>query len=329
LPAAETAADAAHELARRISGGARNPASLSLRNLSDLGTAEVTEVRRVLESDLRVETGAADEIRVTISQNFAGYLLVAEMKRGEQRQVVMARWPRAAGLPKSGQPAVSVAKTPIATLPDPILDAVRIDSDWLLLQPGRVALASGAGAAFPPLVLPRDPRGRLVVQAGSYLAYLPGVICSGAVAPPDARCREADEAWPVGVRGYFARGRNYFDGRLNGSNSVPPFYTAADGVFLRVDGANLSGAWGSDIAGVKCGEASVVLATRPGNGGDKDAVGVYQIMERQAVEAGAPVEMPGPVTALWQLDESSAVAVARDLGSGEYAAFRLAVTCSR
>jgi hypothetical protein len=52
-------------------------------------------------------------------------------------------------------------------------------------------------------------------------------------------------------------------------------------------------------------------------------------MERQAVETGAPAEMPGPVTALWPLDESSAVAVARDLGSGAYAAFRLAVSCRR
>jgi hypothetical protein len=329
LPAAETAADAGHELARRIAGGSRNPVSLSLRNLSDLGTAEVTEVRRVLESGLRVETGAPDEIRVTISQNFADYLLVAEMKRGEDRQVLMAHWPRAAGPPKSGQPAVSVEKTLIATLPDPILDAAEIGADWLLLQPGRVVELSGAVAALPPLTLPRDPRGRLVVLAGSYLAYLPGVICSGAVTPLDARCRETDEAWPVGVRAYFARGRNYFDGRLNGGNAVPPFYTAADGVFERVDGANLSAAWGSDITGVKCGETSFVLATRPGNGTDKDAVRVYRIMERQAVETGAPAEMPGPVTALWPLDESSAVAVARDLGSGAYAAFRLAVSCRR
>ena len=38
---------------------------------------------------------------------------------------------------------------------------------------------------------------------------------------------------------------------------------------------------------------------------------------------------PGPVTALWTMDETSAVAVARDVVSGEYAAYRLAVSCSR
>jgi hypothetical protein len=225
-----------------------------------------------------------------------------------------------------------VEKTLIASLHDPILDAVQVDSDWLILQPGRVLrLASGGAAPFPSLILPRDPRGRLIVQGGSYLAYLPGAICSGAVEPLDARCREADEAWPVGVRAGLARGRNYFDGRLMGDKPVAPFYTvaAAEGIFARVEGASSFGPWGSDIAGAKCGTASLVLATRTGDGSEKDAVRVYQIAERQARELAAPVEMPGPVTALWQADDSSAVAVARDLGSGEYAAYRLALTCSR
>ena len=90
-------------------------------------------------------------------------------------------------------------------------------------------------------------------------------------------------------------------------------------------------AWGSDIAGVsaKCGPGSLLLATRPGDGSEKDSIRVYRIVERQAAEAAPAIDMPGPVTALWPIDESSVVAVARDLASGEYAAYRLAISCSR
>ena len=328
LTAADTAADAAHELVRRMPGGFKGPVSLVVHNLSDLGAPEVAEVRRALESDLRVDAGATDEIRVTISQNFAGYLLVAEVKRSEDRQVVMAPWTRPAGAARAPPAAISVEKTTIATLPDPILDAVKIDSDWLLLQPGRVVRASGAGAAFPPLTLPRDPRGRLVVQGGSYLAYLPGAICSGAVEPLEARCREADEPWPLAVRAQLVRGRNYFEVR----QTKETFYSTADGIFTRPDGrAYLRESvmnWGSDLAAVKCGAGSFVLATRAGDGSEKDALRVYQIVEGQAVEAAAPADLRGPVTALWQMDETSAVVVARDIGFREYAAYRVALSCS-
>ncbi len=328
LAAAETAADAAHELVRRIPGGVRNPVSLAVQNLSDLGANEVAEVRRALEGDLRIESGAPDEIRVTISQNFAGYLLVAEVKRGEQRQVAMVSWTRAAGTSPARTAAVTVEKTRIAALADPILDAVKIDSDWLVLQPGRVVRLSGASATFPPLPLPRDPRGRLVVQGGSYLAYLSGYICSGAVEPLDARCREADEPWPLPVRATMARGRNYFETR---QTKPATFYATAEGIFTRLDGrAYLQESpmdWGSDLAAVKCGGASVVLATRPGEGSEKDVLRVYHVVEGQAAEAAPPIDLPGPVTALWPAGEDSAVVVARDLGSGEYAAYRLAVSC--
>jgi hypothetical protein len=78
LHAVEGPAEAARELARRMAGGFRGPVSLTVRNLCDLGTAEVAELRRTLESELRnrgvslVEAGAADELHVTLSQNFSG-----------------------------------------------------------------------------------------------------------------------------------------------------------------------------------------------------------------------------------------------------------------
>jgi hypothetical protein len=276
--------------------------------------------------------------------------------------VILFPWTRVAGTVRAGPPAVAVQKALIASLADPILDVAKIDSGLLLLQSSRItrfALGSGSWEArestlFPALVLPRDARGRLLVQSGAYLAYLPGAICSGAVEPLDARCREAGEAWPLArdpaLRATLAPGRNYFDGRVTVagvSKSVPPFYSVAQAsgprwIFTRLDGqawlhdaaldpiAPLA-AWGSDIASVpeKCGSGSLLLATRPGDGSEKDSIRVYQVVERQAAEVAPGIDMPGPVTALWPMDDSSVVAVARDLASGEYAAYRLAITCSR
>jgi hypothetical protein len=368
LHAVEGPAEAARELARRMAGGFHGPVSLTLRNLSDLGTADVAEVRRVLESELRnrgaslVEGGAADEIHVTLSQNFAGYLLAAEVKRGEERQVILFPWTRVAGTVRAGPPAVSVEKTLITSQSERILDVAKIDSGLLVLQPSRVTRFAAVNshwearesAAFPALSLPRDARGRLMVQSGAYLTYLPGAICSGAAEPLDVRCREAEEAWPLtrdpALRATLTRGRNYFDGRVStpgASKSVPSFYSAAQApgsqwIFTRLDGrawlhdsalepVAALGSWGSDIAGVsaKCGPGGLLLATRPGDGSEKDSLRVYQIADRQAAEAASAIDMPGPVIALWTIDESSVVAVARDLASGEYAAYRLAITCSR
>jgi hypothetical protein len=366
LHAVEGPADAARELARRLAGGLHGPVLLTVRNLSDLSPTDVADFRRSLAAELRgaslVEAGAADELHVTLSQNFASYLLVAEVKRGEERQVILFPFNRVAGTSRAGSPAVAVERTFIASLADPILDVARADQDLLVLQTTRVTLFASANgrwearesAALNPLTLPRDPRGRLIVQSGAWLAYLPGAICSGAVQPLDARCRDADEAWPLlhdpALRAYIARARNDFDGRVTVpgvSKNVPPFYTAAQAapdrwIFARLDGRawlfdaaldpiTALGAWGSDVAGIaaKCGPGSIVLATRPAEWSEKDSIRVYQISDRQAVEAAPAIDMPGPVTALWTMDETSAVAVARELASGEYAAYRLAISCSR
>ncbi len=342
LPAANGLDGAARELVRRIPAGLRSPVSLSLRNLSDLTAADVADVRRAVETELRgrgitpvAEGATGDELRVTISQNASGYLLVGEMPRGDS-QPILVPWTRAASAARAGGSAMTLERTLVITQGEPILDLAVADSGLLILQPGRIArftMESGhwmqqESAAFGSLALPRDARGRLVQQGGAYLAYLPGVICSGAITPLEARCREAEEAWPLyrepALRANFARERNYFGGRVSGAKSVPPFYSVAAAgdaatrlwIFTRLDGraylhdaaldpiASL-GAWGSDIAALpaKCGSGGIVLAARSGDGSEKDAVRVYQIVERQAVEIAPAVDVPGPVTALWPVDD--------------------------
>ena len=100
--AAQTPADAARDLARRIAGVVpKETVSLAVRNLSSLAPAQVEEARRGVEAELRaqgvrvVESGGV-AVRITASDSMRERLLVAEVPRGEERQVVMSAWPREA-----------------------------------------------------------------------------------------------------------------------------------------------------------------------------------------------------------------------------------------
>jgi hypothetical protein len=232
---------------------------------------------------------------------------------------------------------------------------------WFARQDGR--WAQSATVALPvPKTWPRDPRGRLRVNGPRFQAYLAGgVACSGAWQPPvSVDCQPSGEPWVLesGSRALllanFAEGRNYFDGRVvtqtGARHSAPPFYSAAaveqhgqslwllalaDGRARLFDAsfqpAGEVDSWGSDIAGVdvRCGGGSGVLATRPGDGAEADAIQGFSIANGAAAALTPPVELPGPVTALWASGGASALAVSKNSSTGKYAAYLLTVACGQ
>ena len=147
--------------------------------------------------------------------------------------------------------------------------------------------------------------------------------------------------------------RNYFDGRVTTQagqrKTVPPFFSAAsadnqgDTVWLlsTVEGkvqmldsslepAGLSNVfWGSDIAGTAahCGSGTQILASRPGDPGQPDSVQAFTLNGRAMEPVTDPVELPGPVLALWTTGGTAATAIVHDLRSGKYAAYSLSVVC--
>jgi hypothetical protein len=196
-------------------------------------------------------------------------------------------------------------------------------------------------------------------QAGAYQAYLPGLTCNGnSGGGLSITCRE-ESLWPIGAGPHmlgfaqFTPTRNFFSGRVvapNGSEkSLPAFFSGAEfqvretaaWALAGVDGRTYlyntpvknSGAWaglGSSIAGIEseCGARSQVFATSPGDGAVADSVRAYDIVDGTPRPAGA-VAFSGPVTELWPAAERGVVfAISRDLKSGRYAAFRLAITCA-
>ena len=363
---------AAHDLARRTAAlvGKGEPVTVAWRDISSLGSAALGQARGAFEAGLRdagarvSDVAGSADAQITLSENQSQYLLVEEIRKGDERQVWMAGWSRSAA-PPAAPSGVAVEARLLWEQPDQMLD-VAVNGDAMLVLSAasvtRLARTNGRWQVQQSLAVaaarpwPRDLRGRIQWNGDTFRAMLPGIACSGSAQALD--CRASEEPWTLEsgralLLANFASGRNYFDGRVvtqaGVRKTVPPFYSAAaadDGgrsvwVLATVDGGaqmfdaaldplGAAGSWGSDIAGadVRCGGRSVVLATRPGDGREPDAVRAYAIVNRAAVPLGAPAELPGPVTALWS-SASGATAIVRNAAAGQYQAYAVTVACGQ
>jgi hypothetical protein len=373
--AADDLAGAARDLARKTAAftGRGESAAISYRNLSSLGSAELGELRAAFEATLKQsgcrasENTGATEARLTLSQSPTQYLLIEEARKGDDRQVWIASWPRS-GSGASKLSGISLDRKQVWRQNEQILDIAFTPAGMLVLSPSKVSLYGRNGDSWElrqaaplasPKPWPRDLRGRIRATGAAFQAFLPGLSCSGtADGSLTMSCRLGDEPWVLesGSRGIllanFAANRNYFDGRVvlqtGARKNAGPFYSAASveeqgrtlWLLAMVDGrtqisdASLESTgsilnWGSDIAGIDahCGPPSQILATRPGDGSEPDAVQAFAIVDRAPAPLTPPTIFPGPVTALWTSGGSAALAVARDLAAGDYVAYVITVAC--
>jgi hypothetical protein len=363
--AAEDLPGAAKELARKTVSFAGGRVTVgAYRNISSLPDSDLAQVRREFEAALTSGATAAIDVRITLSENAAQYLLVEEARKGEDTQVWIAGWPRSRREPVSGL-GVTIDKKLVWEQDEPILDVAVLDSSVVVLSPSKIGLYTQrqlqqSMPIAPGKTWPRDLRGRLRLNGGRLQVLLPGIECAGAVQPRlSLDCRTSEEPWVLesGSRAIllatYSRDRNYFDGHVilqNGSRkSVAPFFSAAavedpDGtlwVLALLDGRTgifdatfeavaAIPSWGSDIVGVsgRCAGGSAIFATLAGDATEPDGVQTFSIVNRTAVALGAPMSFNGPVTALWPASPSSALAVVRDLATGKYAAYVLTLVCT-
>jgi hypothetical protein len=373
--AADDLNGAAAILARKTAAfaGRGEAVAVSYRNVSSLGSAELGQMRTAFEAALRdagcrpVDSAAVTEARVSISENASHYLLVEEARKGDDRQMWIESWTRAAvALSKPG--GIALDRKQVWQQAEPILDIAFPAAGMLVLSPAGMSLYARANGQWelrqslsltPAKPWPRDLRGRIHTKGAAFQTFLPGIACSGNTEPAlSMECRAGNAPWLLesGGRGLllanFAAARNYFDGRIVTQTGVrkmvAPFYSAAsvesqgrtlwlmaqmDGQTLIADSAfdplGSIGSWGSDLVGIdaRCGAASQVLATRAGDAAEPDAIQSYSIAGGSATPVTAPTLFPGPVTALWPSGAGAALAVARDLASGEYVAYVVTISC--
>jgi hypothetical protein len=214
---------------------------------------------------------------------------------------------------------------------------------------------------------PRDPRARLRRTGSHIEIFLPGAACQGDTAPSlSLVCHPSSDPWVLdsGSRSlllpYFTPGRNYFDGRVvlqeGNHRTVPPFSSAAalelnqnaqpGGTYWLLTLANgetqLFNAawepvasipnWGSDIVTLNTCAAGPqgmpqILATRPGDNSQPDALQAFSIVNGAALPTSAPLPFAGPITALWPVSSTSALAVAFDAAARKYRAYAVTLSC--
>jgi hypothetical protein len=245
--------------------GASKSAFLNVTNLSSLNAAEVSGVARALETELgqrlQLVTGptAETEVTVTLSEDIAEYVWVAQVRNGTSEQTAIVAIPREAKTEFRGeQPAVSLEQKPVWAQQAAFLDFALPNTppggvpQMIVLETNRiVSYESRAGQWMPAasIVLhpaatpPRDVRGMIWQSAGNLEVFLPGESCSGtpdsilslSCAPFPSTNPEMN--WPVVAPGSqranatFRADRNFFDA-LGASGETsdgrrPAFYTAA------------------------------------------------------------------------------------------------------
>jgi len=275
------------------------------------------------------------EVALTISENLRGYLLVAEFRRESETAVEMAEFQLA--LPAAPPPAAFTMESKLLWEQEiPILDIAVLQDSMLVLDTAglaryerRASKWDRAAAIEMPLMV-RDPRGRLETNGDSATIHEPGVTCTVNVkmaATP--QCEEG---------GHFKAERNTQDLRDWRGEFFASAELGSDTLLAGIDGrihihdtahapqAVFDG--GSDLAVIAaCGGRHIAL-TGTGDAASADSIALYDLVNRAPVRVSEPVELSGPVTALWPAGEG-AVAVARNLSTGKYAAYSLTLDCGR
>jgi hypothetical protein len=234
LPAAHAAnwEQPASDLAKQIAAlTGPGQAKLTIRNESSLAAAEVPQIRRLLERDLRGfgvvagENESATLIRVTLSENLRGGLWVAEVVEGTETRLTMLPVTLGSAATTRSGASLMLRRTFVIAETDPVLDAqmfsVGTFERLVVLEPERIltyvrnaAPLAVVGSAAPNWVVdqqfailhtrpyPRDVRGKLVTgQDHLFDAFLPGVLCTGTSTGAQIAvvCADSDDPWPVGT----------------------------------------------------------------------------------------------------------------------------------
>ena len=196
--------------------------ALTVQNRSSLGKRDSEIIQNGLKaalegSGLRLVKAeqAAATVTISLSENAASYVWVAEIRQGAgDVEVVMVSTPRPEGsiAPRDSVP-LTLRKMPLWVQDAPILDVAVLEENQVpthiaVLDGEKVALYRMQGGKWQPeqelpivhqRPWPRDLRGRLIPGRDHLLdAYLPGVSCmSSAASPPTMNCHESDDPWPL------------------------------------------------------------------------------------------------------------------------------------
>jgi hypothetical protein len=195
---------------------------LTVENRSSLGRRD----NEIIQNGLRVALGnlgirfakpeqAAATVTVSLSENSASYVWVAEIHQGggEASVVMVSALRPESAIPARDSVPLTLRKIPLYSQSGPILDVAVLEENAApthiaVLDAEKVSFYRLQGGKWQPEQAmnishsrpwPRDMRGKLVLDRDHLIqAYLPGMMCNSTAASPlNLNCRESDDPWPL------------------------------------------------------------------------------------------------------------------------------------
>ena len=315
FPAAARSAtmeDSAKELARKIVAAlpARDNISCEIRNRSSLRPDEVARVDKTIKTELAAEGvhlaegGAASSVMVTLSENWKEFVWTAEIVAGGASRAVLLAVPRDGAAPAASNAMhVTVRSEKFWDGPQQILDADEVHNgvgkSWLLLLSPLVFevqdLQTGMSSTIDisaQYFRNRDPWGEIGVSPLRETGFSTGdTVCIVQLEPLAlTRCSPEGRTIPFAL--------------------FPP----PPGQRIELS-----------IASV-CGVSDQFLATSMRDYSQTDTLQVFHRESTGRVPMSGELEFPGPVLALHP-DRDAPRAIVRNLATGNYEAYRLAISC--
>jgi hypothetical protein len=364
---ADALEDAARQLAQRITGALPPyvPAFLAVQNASSLSDAQTSNVRSALQAALEkagfkfsTDSHSQGQIRVTLSESLAGYLWVAEIRRGDATTVLMISIEGGKLGGTRTAASLVIRHELLWEQEDAILDVAFVakgneSAEMRVLERGQFSSYSSKGGAWvhtgvtpiPKLsAWPRESRGLLYS-----VPELQGVSLQGEDCRFDARrvtggwvCQPTRAQQPLapgmeavlnGKKGprWFSAATFQADGKpvviISGNDAKARLYDAEGAEALATFGG-----WGSEIASVRsgCGSGWQLLVTGKGDWAAPDTIQAFEIHGRQATAVSVAQEFSGPMTVLHNSEDSkTAIGIVKNLVTNHYEAYRLTVSCER
>jgi hypothetical protein len=367
---------AANSFVQEILSRAGSPSAVNItfQNLSQL-TAETQQAAQdaILNSLrgagvrlVKPEMALAD-VQVTFSEDWQGYVWIAQIKQGPGTALVISRLSRPERVNSARTPTLTLRKSTIWIQDGQMLDFFVDNQNLVILEPSQVSVyAADNGQWRQRYTLsitrtqpwPRDLRGKLLVNGLQINAYLPGTLCAGSLSPPSLDCHSSDDPWSLDqgqLVAFFSARRNFFNGILAGPSagvSVVPFFSGAtwpganqrQWVFAGTDGrarfylndlstpAATFNSWGSNLAIVHsgCSTGWQLLVSSHSDSIRPDSVEAVEFAGREAQAVSPAVDLAGPVSAMWTSGKNSEAVngVVQLPSTGKYEAFTLTVSCN-
>ncbi len=327
---AATLEDSAKDLARRIEAAlpAREKVQYEIRSSSSLKPEDVTRVEQSLNSELQgqglrpaANGGAAPAVIITLSENWKDLIWTATFRQGDKSQAVLMAIPRpAVNQATSSNMPVTLRAERFWEGPQRILDAglvsyTRIQSWLVLLLPDSVLIQNIQDGSTGKVEVPPGPSALRESMGSVGLGDNGNSVWFSLWAPPsmqickvDLETRKLLECLPQDNRPMAAR----FPMMIDVAPAGPP--PPGKGLELVIPPV--------------CGGTTQFLASGDRDDTEPDSLQVFDTGPNGTLAVSAEQNFPGPIVALHTgLDAPRAIV--RNLTTGNYEAYRLAISCGQ